>query len=967
VALNYVAITGTFLAGNDVPVSGQVVFTPSETVYASGVPVVSTTNPVTVQVISGSLQSVSLLATDNSGLTYAGLTGFFTWSVSITLNGVSQPGWSFFLPHSPSTVDLYALANTAASGGFINPMTSAGDLIDGGTGGAAQRLGIGSSGQVLTVSGGAPAWETPSPALPLTTLGDIVYENATPAPARLPGNTSAVKNFLTQTGTGSVSAAPAWGTIAAADLPSASTSTQGAVILDGTAADIQPSPGTPAAGAKGQAADAEHVHGQPPVLAPTGLTGATAASRYAGATTSGPPASGTFAAGDYVVDQTGIIWACFSAGTPGTWKAWGDHAWQFRPEAYGAKGDGLLALVTVVSGNATINTTPLGAPSAPTVSNSGSGGTVLAGTYKAEVTYVNRWGETLASSETSTTTSGSTSVITISPPALLLDATGWYAYVTQAGGSTYTRQQASGSPTAMGVQLILTAPPTSSGANPPGSDTSAAQVFTSTAADSGKNIMICGAEGTPGGPAIDTIASVNSPTQAVLTSGTSTITASASGCAMVFSSDDRLAIDACMTAARNYALTADSMCQVIFSEKIYGLGASLFQTASSNNTGTWTYNTQVRLPVANASGEVNKFEVQVLGAGDGGHCQFWLSPNLNMPGTALISYSIGPNSTPDATYGQQSIVGGPTGGFLSAANGFSNSKAVVKGLTLVQPGWSNSIGLDLNGMAECNIDGVTSTAFAPSTDTPGVNPYSGWNNQSFWLDEKIAAGVRLPAALNNDEILVNSLCVQGLNIGVLSQADHVIIHRLSVNSVDTVIKLSLGGNEQHEFAARISAENFNTGVATAGTGSKVMCEIVLDAENAGGVIADFDVNDPANQLFGTLWWNDFSRTSGFPAITGAANLKIINCQMGPGQWTGAMTPAVPAVAASGTVVTNTAWRDAMVYLSSAGGAVSTVKVDSATTGLTLGTAGAVSYRVPGGHTTTLTYASSAPTWVWVLD
>ena len=51
----------------------------------------------------------------------------------------------------------------------------------------------------------------------------------------------------------------------------------------------------------------------------TGLPGATAASRHAGATTSGAPTTGTFAVGDYVVDQTGKIYVCTVAGTPGTW------------------------------------------------------------------------------------------------------------------------------------------------------------------------------------------------------------------------------------------------------------------------------------------------------------------------------------------------------------------------------------------------------------------------------------------------------------------------------------------------------------------------------------------------------------------------------------------------------------------------------------------------------------------------
>ena len=54
-------------------------------------------------------------------------------------------------------------------------------------------------------------------------------------------------------------------------------------------------------------------------LAATGLPGATAASRYAGATASGAPATGTFAVGDYVVDQTGAMYICTVAGTPGTW------------------------------------------------------------------------------------------------------------------------------------------------------------------------------------------------------------------------------------------------------------------------------------------------------------------------------------------------------------------------------------------------------------------------------------------------------------------------------------------------------------------------------------------------------------------------------------------------------------------------------------------------------------------------
>lgn len=51
----------------------------------------------------------------------------------------------------------------------------------------------------------------------------------------------------------------------------------------------------------------------------TGLTGATAASRYGGATTGGAPTSGTWVTGDVVYDQTGKQWTCTAGGTPGTW------------------------------------------------------------------------------------------------------------------------------------------------------------------------------------------------------------------------------------------------------------------------------------------------------------------------------------------------------------------------------------------------------------------------------------------------------------------------------------------------------------------------------------------------------------------------------------------------------------------------------------------------------------------------
>jgi trimeric autotransporter adhesin len=54
-------------------------------------------------------------------------------------------------------------------------------------------------------------------------------------------------------------------------------------------------------------------------FASTGLTGATAGSRYVGATATGAPSTGAFIVGDYVIARDGTIWICTAAGSPGTW------------------------------------------------------------------------------------------------------------------------------------------------------------------------------------------------------------------------------------------------------------------------------------------------------------------------------------------------------------------------------------------------------------------------------------------------------------------------------------------------------------------------------------------------------------------------------------------------------------------------------------------------------------------------
>lgn len=77
------------------------------------------------------------------------------------------------------------------------------------------------------------------------------------------------------------------------------------------------------------------------------------------------------------------------------------------------------------------------------------------------------------------------------------------------------------------------------------------------------------------------------------------------------------------------------------------------------------------------------------------------------------------------------------------------------------------------------------------------------------------------------------------------------------------------------------------------------------------------------------------------------------------------TVTTPSVPATTVAATNSTGTDVMVYLTSGGAAVTVIKVNAITTGLTLGTTGSVSVYLPAGASITLTYASTAPTWVWV--
>lgn len=108
------------------------------------------------------------------------------------------------------------------SGGTTGLTTTGGPITTSGTITFAGTLAVASGGTgQITASAAFNALS------PVTTLGDLIYGSATNTNARLAGNTTATKNFLVQTGTGTISAAPSWGTIDVIDVPTLNQNTTG--------------------------------------------------------------------------------------------------------------------------------------------------------------------------------------------------------------------------------------------------------------------------------------------------------------------------------------------------------------------------------------------------------------------------------------------------------------------------------------------------------------------------------------------------------------------------------------------------------------------------------------------------------------------------------------------------------------------------------------------------------------------
>jgi hypothetical protein len=480
------------------------------------------------------------------------------------------------------------------------------------------------------------------------------------------------------------------------------------------------------------------------------------------------------------------------------------------------------------------------------------------------------------------------------------------------------------------------------------------------AGDVGKYVMIHGGNGTGSGPYIDVIASVQSSTQATLT--TNLAGATVSNCPMVWGTDDTAAINSAMSAAGAYATihgaadgSGNFFAEILFGANIYILGTGPAQTG--NGSTTPTFNAQIALPYPNTNGTTQKLIIALTGAGDAGYCQYWESLVPNVAGSALVSMAAAP-STPSGTFGNQSVVGGPSAA-AGFTGGYANVKVAVKGLSVWLPIFTNVWAWDFGYLSAMRVQQSAAHIFAPAGfNGSAVQPYMQ-NITASAFTGSIGTGWHTPINQNNDDCVMDDVTAEGYECG-FRVYDHFAAGRLAAIYSDVAMKVQGEGGVGHLVAIQnMSAEVYNGGLLAGGSGGST-CDVDI-GWSAESVSPAYDIADAGNVLHGVVRFRDPADAGRGITVSGAANLKVINNELSPGHWAGA--PGVPLTTVAQQ---NTAWRDAMVVLTSGGAAVSVIAVDGTATGATLGTTGSVTVPVPAGHTITLTYASTAPTWVWYL-
>lgn len=409
------------------------------------------------------------------------------------------------------------------------------------------------------------------------------------------------------------------------------------------------------------------------------------------------------------------------------------------------------------------------------------------------------------------------------------------------------------------------------------------------------------------------------------------------------STDDTAAIKLAVNAAVTYAQANNGYAEVVFSAKTY------FVSGATTQSATYKGNAQIPLPLIVTTAQ--KVILVLRGTRDASALYHWQQTATQNAGAVIRSNLAGTN---DGTWGEASVIGGPTPaqgyGSGGAGNVFSNMLIVVDGLTVIVPEDPHVCGFDFRGVAEANMtSGSVLVATGATLIINATYPTQTWQ-----------FGYAPPSTNNNANSNIVWYSCEGCYIGLLA-SEHVVAD--SIRCIYCAIGIYFIPTTFHgAFIAYACVEACTVALNCQASATFVKFWIgVLDLEDGAAAWASSaHIYDPNNLMYGYVGL--FCNASPFhPTVTGGANLSVINlqCPTGAVATIGFTPPAVPASTVSFNNSTGTAmWRNAAVTIT--GGTVTVIAVDGVATGLTSGT-----IIVPSNKSITLTY-SVAPTWKWTL-
>jgi hypothetical protein len=407
--------------------------------------------------------------------------------------------------------------------------------------------------------------------------------------------------------------------------------------------------------------------------------------------------------------------------------------------------------------------------------------------------------------------------------------------------------------------------------------------------------------------------------------------------------DDTAAIKSAVNAAVTYAQANNGYAEVIFGVATYLVSGATTQSA------TYKGNAQIPLPLIATTAQ--KIVLVLRGTRDASALYHWQQLATQNAGSVIRSNLVGTN---DGTWGEASVIGGPTPaqgyGSGGAGNVFNNMLIVVDGLSLLIPEDPHVCGFDFRGMAEANI---TSASVMVATGATLIS-LATYPTQTWQF------GLAMPSTNNNANCNLWLYSCEGMYIGLLASEHTVAASVRCIYCADGIYFTPTTFHGAWIGYACVEACTVALNCQPSATFTKFHIA-VLDVEDGGGSwVPAAHVYDPSNRMYGYVGL--FSNASPFtPVVNGAANLQVINlqCPTGAVGTIGFTLPAVPATTVPFNNATGTAmWRNAAVTVT--GGTVTVIAVDGVATGITSGTV-----IVPSNKTITLTY-SVAPTWKWVL-